>query len=166
MLVIYFCAVKSFNVYPSVTVRSRFNLILSCSSNIIDEPKINNCYPFRYPRSEATTLLEDQIQYPQTRYLSNELIDDVDDVVQIDEVQPKSARPLSKRERRLRRQKLFLMSTWLDDLLPDPSQGKSWMLNMVLDFIKILTRATIVLVTLGNVLPTPRMIRICDEWNI
>ena len=33
---------------------------------------------------------------------------------------------LSKRERRLRRKKLFLMSTWLEDLLPDPHQGSSW----------------------------------------
>ena len=33
---------------------------------------------------------------------------------------------LSKKERRLRRKKLFLMSTWLEDLLPDPHQGSSW----------------------------------------
>ena len=33
---------------------------------------------------------------------------------------------MSKRERRLRRKKLFLMSTWLEDLLPDPHQGSSW----------------------------------------
>lgn len=66
---------------------------------------------------------------------------------------------MTRRERRLRRQKLFLMSNWLDDLLPDPTQGKSWMLNMAVDFAKIVTRATIFVVSFGTVPPTPRSLQ-------
>lgn len=49
-------------------------------------------------------------------------------------------RKLSAAERRSRRQKLFLMSTWLEDLLPNPSQGRSWIFNSVCDTMKITTR--------------------------
>ena len=49
-------------------------------------------------------------------------------------------RKLTAAERRSRRQKLFLMSTWLEDLLPNPSQGRSWMFNSICDTMKITTR--------------------------
>jgi hypothetical protein len=38
-----------------------------------------------------------------------------------------------------RRQKLFLMSTWLEDLLPNPAQGRSWMFNSICDTLTITT---------------------------
>ena len=53
---------------------------------------------------------------------------------------PEPERILTASERRSRRQKLFLMSTWLEDLLPNPSQGRSWMFNSICDTIKITTR--------------------------
>jgi hypothetical protein len=53
---------------------------------------------------------------------------------------PVPERILSASERRSRRQKLFLMSTWLEDLLPNPSQGRSWMFNSICDTVKITTR--------------------------
>lgn len=49
-------------------------------------------------------------------------------------------RILTVAERRSRRQKLFLMSTWLEDLLPNPSQGRSWMFNSICDTVKITMR--------------------------
>jgi len=42
------------------------------------------------------------------------------------ERQQQHLQKLSRKERRLRRKKLFLMSTWIEDLLPDPHQGHSW----------------------------------------
>lgn len=53
---------------------------------------------------------------------------------------------LSRKERRIRRKKLFLMSTWIEDLLPDPHQGHSWMVNMVVDLFKISHRAAALMV--------------------
>lgn len=53
---------------------------------------------------------------------------------------PEPERVLTASERRSRRQKLFLMSTWLEDLLPNPSQGRSWMFNSICDTVKITTR--------------------------
>ena len=40
--------------------------------------------------------------------------------------QQRQAELLSRRQRRERRKKLFVMSTWIEDLLPDPHQGSSW----------------------------------------
>eukprot|EP00597_Dinobryon_sp_UTEXLB2267_P006383 CAMPEP_0170081296 /NCGR_PEP_ID=MMETSP0019_2-20121128/17199_1 /TAXON_ID=98059 /ORGANISM="Dinobryon sp., Strain UTEXLB2267" /LENGTH=239 /DNA_ID=CAMNT_0010295655 /DNA_START=295 /DNA_END=1014 /DNA_ORIENTATION=- len=62
------------------------------------------------------------------------------------EHQQKQLQKLSRKERRLRRKKLFLMSTWIEDLLPDPHQGHSWMVNMVVDFFKISHRAATLIV--------------------
>jgi hypothetical protein len=53
---------------------------------------------------------------------------------------PAPERQLTGAERRIKRQKLFLMSTWLEDLLPNPSQGRSWMFNTLCDTLKIITR--------------------------
>jgi len=50
---------------------------------------------------------------------------------------PPTYRKMSPQARRVRRQRLFLMSTWLDDLLPDPHQGRSWMVNMLVDACKM-----------------------------
>lgn len=48
---------------------------------------------------------------------------------------------LNKKEKRLRRKKLFVMSTWIEDLLPDPYQGHSWVLNSVVNTSKFFFRA-------------------------
>ena len=50
-------------------------------------------------------------------------------------------RGLNKYERNIKRRKLFLLSTFLEDLLPDPSQGQSKLLNMCVDASKIVKRA-------------------------
>ena len=63
-------------------------------------------------------------------------------------------RKLSAAERRTRRQKLFLMSTWLEDLLPNPSQGRSWMINSVCDTLKITTRVGRFIVSFITMLTT------------
>mmetsp|Transcript_18317 Transcript_18317/g.30701 ORF Transcript_18317/g.30701 Transcript_18317/m.30701 type:complete len:217 (+) Transcript_18317:241-891(+) len=66
---------------------------------------------------------------------------------------------LTARERRLRRQKLFLMSTWLEDLLPDPTQGRSWMFNMLVDSVKITFRAFLVLLSMTHAVEKPRIVQ-------
>lgn len=66
---------------------------------------------------------------------------------------------LSARERRMRRQKLFKLANVLDDLLPDPSQGKSWMVNMVLDSCKIALRAVILALSTTKVVQKPPVLR-------
>lgn len=63
-------------------------------------------------------------------------------------------RKLTAAERRTRRQKLFLMSTWLEDLLPNPSQGRSWMINSVCDTMKITTRVGRFIVSFITMLTT------------
>jgi hypothetical protein len=51
-------------------------------------------------------------------------------------------RNLPKYERDMKRRKLFLLSTVLEDLLPDPSQGQSKLLNTLMDANKIIKRAS------------------------
>lgn len=48
---------------------------------------------------------------------------------------------LPKYERDIKRRKLFALSTLLEDLLPDPTQGQSKLLNRILDAGKIVKRS-------------------------
>lgn len=71
----------------------------------------------------------------------------------------KYVQSMSARERRMRRQRLFKLANVLDDLLPDPSQGKSWMMNMVLDSCKIALRAAILALSATKVVQKPPVLR-------
>lgn len=62
------------------------------------------------------------------------------------------------KEHRLRRQRIFIMSTWLEDLLPDPHQGRSWMFNMAADSAKITVRAMIVILSATTIVGKPRLV--------
>lgn len=68
--------------------------------------------------------------------------------------------PLSKRRgipkyaRDIKRRKLFLLSTLLDDLLPDPSQYQSQLLNMIVDAGKITRRGFFGVLNFVYELPT------------
>jgi len=62
---------------------------------------------------------------------------------------------LSRQERKLRRKRLFLMSTWLEDLLPDPHQGRDPFSNAVTDTFKIICRAIQLILSLGRLVPPP-----------
>lgn len=50
-------------------------------------------------------------------------------------------RGMPKYERDIKRRKLFILSTVLEDLLPDPTQGQSKLLNSLVDAGKITRRA-------------------------
>lgn len=52
-------------------------------------------------------------------------------------------RRMTGREKRLRRKKLMLMSTWVEDLLPDPYQGQDPVLNYLMNTVKFTTRGLI-----------------------
>lgn len=62
---------------------------------------------------------------------------------------------LSRHERKLRRKRLFLMSTWIEDLLPDPHQGRDPFTNAAADAVKISVRAVQVLLSLCRLGPHP-----------
>jgi hypothetical protein len=62
---------------------------------------------------------------------------------------------LSRHERKLRRKRLFLMSTWIEDLLPDPHQGRDPLTNAAADAMKISIRAVQVLLSLCRLGPHP-----------
>eukprot|EP01040_Poterioochromonas_malhamensis_P007373 gene7373-7955_t len=64
---------------------------------------------------------------------------------------------VTRRERRQRRRKLFILSTWLEDVLPDPSQGKSWMMNMAVDSLKITARTAQLILSLTKIVPKPKV---------
>lgn len=64
---------------------------------------------------------------------------------------------VTRRERRQRRRKLFILSTWLEDVLPDPSQGKSWMMNMAVDSLKITARTAQLLLSVTKIVPKPKV---------
>ncbi|KAJ1420990.1 hypothetical protein B484DRAFT_452921 [Ochromonadaceae sp. CCMP2298] len=72
---------------------------------------------------------------------------------------PPTYRKMSPQARRVRRQRLFLMSTWLDDLLPDPHQGRSWMVNMLVDACKMSTRAASVVLSLAKAGNKPNIVQ-------
>ena len=68
-----------------------------------------------------------------------------------------------RKEQLLKRKKLMLMSTWVPSLLPDPSQGKDWILNFVIDSLKFTTRGLLVLLYYfhqmkGVYFPKPRFL--------
>lgn len=71
---------------------------------------------------------------------------------------------LNRRERRMRKRKIFLLSTWLEDILPDPSQGKSWMVNMAIDSMKIALRCSQLLLSFTKVVPKPKVLEDL-EWD-
>lgn len=52
---------------------------------------------------------------------------------------PQPEKKFTVAEKRTKRQKLFLMSTWLEDLIPNPAQGRSWMFNSLCDTLTIVT---------------------------
>lgn len=63
-------------------------------------------------------------------------------------------RGMPKYERDIKRRKLFILSTVLEDLLPDPTQGQSKVLNSFVDAGKITKRAALKLFNYIFELPT------------
>lgn len=70
----------------------------------------------------------------------------------------------NKKELRIKRQKLFLMSTWLDDILPDPHQGKDILINTFIDFYKIITRSILLILSMINIIKKPKIIDYFDNF--
>lgn len=64
----------------------------------------------------------------------------------------------SREQRRERRRKIFIMSTWLEDLLPDPHQGSTWLVNACVDFFKVSFRMTNVALSLIRIVPPPKIL--------
>lgn len=59
--------------------------------------------------------------------------------------QKNSERRLSKREMRMKRKKLMMMSTWIDELLPDPYQGQDIVFTYLVNTLKLTTRGVVAL---------------------
>ena len=72
-------------------------------------------------------------------------------------------RYLSRKEMRARRQKLFLMSTWLEDLLPDPHQGKDLVLNWTVDMFKIVYRSVLIVLSMTTIINKPKFLDFYDN---
>jgi len=70
---------------------------------------------------------------------------------------------LSRKELRVRRKKLFLMSTWLEDLLPDPHQGQDLFLNWTVDMMKILYRSVLVVLSMTSIINKPKFLDFYDN---
>lgn len=56
---------------------------------------------------------------------------------------PLLKRNLSRKQLRAQKKKLMLMSTWVEDLLPDPYQGQDLLINMIFNSAKFSVRITI-----------------------
>lgn len=74
-----------------------------------------------------------------------------------------SKKYLSKKELRVRRKKLFLMSTWLEDLLPDPHQGQDLVLNWTVDMMKIVYRSVLVVLSMTTIINKPKFLDFYDN---
>lgn len=74
-----------------------------------------------------------------------------------------SKKYLSKKELRVRRKKMFLMSTWLEDLLPDPHQGQDLVLNWTVDMMKIVYRSVLVILSMTTIINKPKFLDFYDN---
>ncbi len=74
-----------------------------------------------------------------------------------------SKKYLSKKELRVRRKKMFLMSTWLEDLLPDPHQGQDLVLNWTVDMMKIVYRSVLVVLSMTTIINKPKFLDFYDN---